>query len=806
MNAAEGVSNFRLAGIVVLFLIVVVGQASNGKAQSNPKPAANPQAQPSPSPAASIAQPTPNLTQITTDLDTLDGQLVEVKRHLLNDAEQQRIQAADEILEAELDTRGSQTQEILNALPSLPELQDLDSEWRGLNLRVNISQRQFLERASLLNADVASLDAQNKKWSQILAQIQSDPSLNELQTRVRNSLADINTTSSDLAEQLKATITLQTRLAQREQFVQKLQAQIDAEKTQIQRGLFQADSSPLWQTDARDQAEPALQRVLRRHLSRDWIRLREFIETNQRFFVLALVVFLLSLALTLKMRRNLDSWIEQDIVDSHAIDFIKRPYGVAYLIGLLTLFPLLPIAPYSARGVMAVLFIVPIIRLVGPLVTANERKLIYILIASLVVIQVCKVIAFSASFKRQLLALISIMIIGSTVAFARDSFSVKQKRSFSRSVVVLGIKVCIGLIFLSLLANVFGYFALSQVLSDVALYGAYYALLLYAAYSVLKAIDLTLLRTRTASRSVAIHEYQNLLSRWILGLLRLVAIIFWVISLLRLFTIRDDVENAIRRALSIPLSRTDTGFTGGDVVAFVAVLLLGILLAMVVRVVLREDVLRRLPVRHGVPFAVSTLTYYLLLLFVFFAALIAAGVELSKFTLFTGAFGIGIGFGLQNTISNFASGLILLFERPIRDHDILEVDGAFGEVTRIGMRSTSIRTAEEAEVIVPNSNLVAGKVINWSRLGRRRPVELVVHAVYGTDPELVVDLLVQTAAANSEVLSDPPPSAFLQKFGEKTMEFALVFWVARYHLDRRVLSEIAISVNKAFEEKGIAQR
>jgi small-conductance mechanosensitive channel len=360
-------------------------------------------------------------------------------------------------------------------------------------------------------------------------------------------------------------------------------------------------------------------------------------------------------------------------------------------------------------------------------------------------------------------------------------------------------------VFLSLLTNVFGYFALSQVLNDVALFGAYYGLVVYAAYSVLKAVDLTLLRTQTASRLVVVRQHHEEISRWILALLQLSGIITWIISLLRLFTIRDDVANAISQALSVPLSRTGSGFTGGDVLAFVVVLVLGILVAIIVRVVLREDVLQRLPVRHGVPFAISTLTYYLMLLLVFFMALIAAGVELSKFTLFTGAFGIGVGFGLQNTINNFASGLILLFERPIRERDILEVDGAFGEVTRIGMRSTSIRTAQEAEVIVPNSNLVAGKVINWSRLGRRRPVELVVRAVYGTDPELIVKLLIETAAANEEVLTEPAPNAFLQKFGEKALEFTLVFWVGRYHLDRSVLSEVAIAVNKVFKEKGISQ-
>jgi len=806
MIGTAGVQNLRLVGIVGLFLIVALGQASNGKAQSNSKPPANSAAQPSPLPVASVAPPAPNLTQINSDLDALDGQLVEVKRHLLNEAELQRAQGAATALENELDTRGEQSLEILNAQPSLPELQDLDSEWRGLKLKINARQKQFLDLASLLNSDVAALALQNRKWAEVLNHIQPDPSLSELQTRVRGVLADITSTSADLAAQLKTTISVQTRLSQREQFVKRFQVQIDAEKTQIQRGLFQADSLPLWKSDTRNQAEPALQRVLRRHLSRDAVRLRDFFQANQRIFVLALVVFLISLTLAVKMRRNLASWIAQEIVDSRSIDLIKRPYMVAFLVGLLTLFPLLPIAPSSARGIMAVLFIVPIIRLIGPLVTAYERKLIWILISALLVIQACKMIAFSAALKRQLLALISVLIIGSAVVFSRGLLKESEKRSLSRSIVVLGIRVCIIFIFLSLVANVFGYFALSQVLNDVALFGAYYGLLLYAAYSVLKAVDLTLLRTQTAGRSAVIRQHGNEISRWLLALLRFVAIFLWVLSLLRLFTIRDDVENAIVRALSIPLSRTDSGFTGGDVLAFVAVLMVGMLVAVIVRVVLREDILQRLPVRHGVPFAVSTIIYYLILLFVFFAALIAGGVELSKFTLFTGAFGIGVGFGLQNTINNFASGLILLFERPIRAHDILEVDGAFGEVTRIGMRSTSIRTAEEAEVIVPNSNLVAGKVINWSRLGRRRPVELVVHVVYGTDPESVVDLLVKTAAANPEVLGDPPPSAFLQKFGEKTLEFALVFWVGRYHLDRRVLSEIGISVNKAFEEKGITQR
>jgi small-conductance mechanosensitive channel len=119
------------------------------------------------------------------------------------------------------------------------------------------------------------------------------------------------------------------------------------------------------------------------------------------------------------------------------------------------------------------------------------------------------------------------------------------------------------------------------------------------------------------------------------------------------------------------------------------------------------------------------------------------------------------------------------------------------------MRSTSISTPEEAEVILPNSTLITGKVINWSRLGRRRPVEIPVKVAYGTNPHDVIELLVKTAASNPEVLVDPPPSAFMLGFGETALEFSLVFWVGRYHVHKKIRSDVAIKVTEEFVNAGI---
>ena len=139
--------------------------------------------------------------------------------------------------------------------------------------------------------------------------------------------------------------------------------------------------------------------------------------------------------------------------------------------------------------------------------------------------------------------------------------------------------------------------------------------------------------------------------------------------------------------------------------------------------------------KRGLPELISSTLHYLLLLLVFLFAVNAGGMELNKFTVLTGALGVGFGFGLQNIINNFVSGLILQFERPIHIDDILEVDGNTGKVTRIGIRSSTIQTFQGAEVIIPNANFISGKVINWTLSESKRRLELPVGVAYGTDPK-----------------------------------------------------------------------
>ena len=161
--------------------------------------------------------------------------------------------------------------------------------------------------------------------------------------------------------------------------------------------------------------------------------------------------------------------------------------------------------------------------------------------------------------------------------------------------------------------------------------------------------------------------------------------------------------------------------------------------------VLQKDVFTRVRTGRGVPYAMSGLVRYTLIFLGLLVGLSAAGIELSKLTVIVGGLGVGIGFGLQNVVNNFVSGLILLFERPIQVGDSVQLPDTWGKIKRIGIRVSVIHTFDGAEVIVPNGMLISDKVTNWTLSDRRRRIEVDVGVDYGTPAQRVIDLLVGVA-------------------------------------------------------------
>ncbi len=167
-----------------------------------------------------------------------------------------------------------------------------------------------------------------------------------------------------------------------------------------------------------------------------------------------------------------------------------------------------------------------------------------------------------------------------------------------------------------------------------------------------------------------------------------------------------------------------------------------------------------------------------------------------------GALGVGIGFGLQSVVNNFVSGLILMFERPIKVGDRIETTGRLGTVTRIGMRASTVRTFDGAEVIVPNGDLISKEVINWTLSDKRRRVEVSVRVAEGSDVKAVLDVLQRVAATHPDVLDDPAPAAFMMGANAGALEFRLFAWPQGENT-LKTTSDLYVGVSEALEQAGI---
>ncbi|MEM8938666.1 MAG: mechanosensitive ion channel domain-containing protein [Bacteroidota bacterium] len=193
--------------------------------------------------------------------------------------------------------------------------------------------------------------------------------------------------------------------------------------------------------------------------------------------------------------------------------------------------------------------------------------------------------------------------------------------------------------------------------------------------------------------------------------------------------------------------------------------------------------------------------------FIFIGSIViiqTAGIDISSLSLLAGALGVGIGFGLQNITDNFISGIIILFEKPIKVGDRIVVGDTEGDVINISIRATTILTNENVSIIVPNSEFISSRVINWSHNNRNIRFDIPVGVSYSEDPKKVKELLTKVAIENKNVLEYPKPLVFFDEFGDSSLNFTLAVWTSKYTDKPRILkTELYFEIFDQFKKAAI---
>lgn len=741
------------------------------------------------------------LPKIADRAEELDHLLREISSQLIpkSDLVESERKTAEQT--AEIRRRVLQTRELLVGTPTPLELEDEQRYWRSRNLEYEEERRRLTLRAAKLEEQIQTLESQQPEWLATWAHIREFPGIEPVVERAKQQLDKIQAAKSEAQEQLNAVLTLQNEVAQQDQQISDISFRV-REAREVERSrLLELDNPPLWQARHLYKLDQGVALGFHHSFDRSFTTAEEFLRAYNLVVFTLVGFYLLALLVVFKLRHHAAHRKALE-APAEAEHVLNRPFSVALLLTLFGTVKFIASAPIGIAFLFYLLYLIPVLRILVPLIELRVRIFLYALAALYGLEGVFLLVQFPLLFRRELYALLVLVALISLGWIARQSNLLEDTmQGRSRRVLVIVIRGILLLLAASLVCNIVGFVSLSQVLGMTALVGPFVASALYCVARVLALILSIVLHTHWARALLGLHV--DAMERWGGRLVRLGALLLWLKSMLQLVTIYDSVVEAASKLLRYPIGLETIRFSLGDALGVPFILLGGYLVAKAFTFLLKNVVLPKLPLKRGLPYAITTVTYYVLLVLVALAALSGAGIELNKFTVLTGALGVGLGFGLQNIVNNFVSGLILLFERPIHVGDTVDIGGLVGIVRRIGARSSTVVTLQGAEVIVPNSNLLSNQVINWTLSSQWRRVDVPVRVAYGTDPERVIKLLVAVAESHPGVLLERPPMAFFMGFGESSLNFELRFWSAWQDTWFQLQSDVTVAVAKALREAGI---
>ena len=465
-------------------------------------------------------------------------------------------------------------------------------------------------------------------------------------------------------------------------------------------------------------------------------------------------------------------------------------------------------ASATVKAMSMILAIAPMIRLTRPVIDPRLVPGLFILWALFALDAIRQAFAGAPLIGQAILvleALVGIAVLGWSLLFghlrrvaARASGSDRTGALRVTAGLVLFILAC------ALIAGVLGYLRLSRILTSEIIAGGIMALALYASVRVLGGIVAFALRVWPLRLLHMVQHHRDLLERRAHKLFVWIAVVIWAGRSLDYVGLLQPALALGSAILATNLERGSISISVADIIAFFLTVWIAYLLSALIRFVLKEDVYPRIGIQRGASYAASSLINYVILALGFVIALGVIGVSLTKMTVLAGAFGVGIGFGLQSVVNNFVSGLILLFERPIHVGDTVEVGDLLGEVRRIGIRASVVRTWHGSDIIVPNADLISKQVTNWTLSDRLRRIDLDVGINYSADPKEVISVLENVARKHPDILQSPPPQGLFTGYGDSSMNFELRAWTDKFDEWPRVKSDLAVALYDAAHAAGMS--
>lgn len=792
------------AALCVPALAAALSLAAGAGAQTHPAPLPPPAAAVS-APTVPYAIPAAEIIARSSEVSALLSATVD--RFAPTD-EIEKIERSLPELTRQIDLDFTDTSVTLGEQPPLTAIQAEQARWQQRQVHVSTLLGVLTRRAVEIRAAHDHLARTVEIWTLTRDALRSEQAPAAIQQQAAATLAAIEAAQAQLKSMEDAALGLQGGLAAELARCDEALGQIARAQKSAVVGILNRESLPIWSPALWDTARATLPARLLGIARGFGTNILEYVFDPARGLPAHVLVFLVLALGAGAARHRKRRWAQSGIGVSAAVNVFERPFSVALMLTLWSASSAMSPAPARVRDLLVALAILPVIRLVRPMADPRALPIVYGAVLLYLVDFVRRAVGGTLLLEQLLLILESVAAAGAVIWLLRKERLRRipgQLPAILRSrFAPMVLRVTVVVLAAGALSAALGFTRLARLVTPAVLNGTTLALILFGAVRATRGALAVGLRVPPLNRLRLVSRHCDLLEFWARRLLVWGAIFVWARRFLDYIGLLDPVAWAVNALLEARFERGSISISLEDVLAFGVTIWVSYLVSGLIRFALKEEVYPRRGISRGMSYAYSRLVHYIVLAIGFMVGLGVLGLDLGKISVLAGAFGVGIGFGLQDVVNNFVCGLILLFERPVHAGDIVEVGGLQGEVRRIGIRASTIHTYQGADIVVPNSQFITATVTNWTLSDQLRRIDLPVGVNYGAEPRKVIELLEATARANPSVLAEPPPQCLFTGYGDSSITFELRAWTDRFDTWGGVRSELATAVYDAVYAAGLS--
>ena len=684
------------------------------------------------------------------------------------------------------------------------KIKELLRHWQVIQSDVSQLLADITDQTTLLESQKAKFKRLENVWGATISNASKESTPIDLINAIKKLQGELKNINKLLTDELNSLLVIQTDLSKYSTEVENISSSIKKIDNQNRRNILTRNAQPIWKIGSDTSQIKSLSDEFGDILISYQTSYSEFLVTYEESIPAYIITFLFFFMFVLYLKTNSKKIESDETQIEQTLIILGYPLSATILVfGIMMTF-FYGDAPSAFKSMVKIILLIPLVRILMKIINPSMIKPLLVF-SLLFVINQIKVVASSAtSIERILLFLLTIISILGTVWLVKNKqLTDHLYKEEQKKYLFLAGKAALALFSLSLLANIFGFVKLGIVLVN-GIYDTFFATaILITGKIIMHVIFLVFLKTKFALKFRVVKFQANVIKETSEKTIRIAVKIIWLVVVLNAFNIYVPVINWLETVLNAEIGYGSLSLSLSDILLFVGTIWVSYQIMKLLRFVLEGDILPRLDLPRGVPGTISTLTKYLILTLGVIIAVSSVGLELNKFAILIGALGVGIGFGLQDLVNNFISGLILIFERPIQVGDVVNFNAIEGRVTNIGIRASRIKTWQGSEIIVPNGHLVSNDVVNWTFSDKMRRIEIRVGLEYGCDVNIVKELLLKCAKSDDRVLSNPEPLVIFRDFGESSLDFELRCWTKDFDLWFTISSELRFAINKIFAENNI---